>query len=173
MLPIALTDLETDLTEDWAQLGNRGWAWDDVLPYFKKAENWEGEAGEVHGKDGPLFTSPMDRSSPLCSAVIAAGREIGLEYREDLNNLQPRRVGIYAVGFVSRLVGAALFGHYGGDANSIHKRPVEHSRLVDYPDHHHHSLELGVRSLFSTSMICSSLNRPLRIVRLPLTDPRF
>jgi choline dehydrogenase len=45
----------------WAQLGNRGWSWDDVLPYFKKAEKLEGEAGEVHGKDGLLFTSPMDR----------------------------------------------------------------------------------------------------------------
>jgi choline dehydrogenase len=75
--------------DHWAQLGNRGWSWDDVLPYFKKAENWEGEAGEVHGKGGPLFTSPMDRSSPLCAAVIAAGREIGLEYREDVNNLPP------------------------------------------------------------------------------------
>jgi choline dehydrogenase len=75
--------------DHWAQLGNRGWSWDDVLPYFKKAENWEGEAGEVHGKDGPLFTSRMDRSSPLCAAVIAAGREIGLEYREDVNNLPP------------------------------------------------------------------------------------
>jgi choline dehydrogenase len=75
--------------DHWAQLGNRGWSWDDLLPYFKKAENWEGEAGEVHGKDGPLFTSPMDRSSPLCAAVVAAGREIGLEYREDVNNLPP------------------------------------------------------------------------------------
>jgi choline dehydrogenase len=44
-----------------AQLGNRGWSWDDVLPYFEKAGNWEGAAGKVHGKDGPLFTSLMDR----------------------------------------------------------------------------------------------------------------
>jgi choline dehydrogenase len=74
--------------DHWAQLGNRGWAWDDVFPYFKKAENWEGGASEIHGADGPLFTSPMDRS-PLCAAVIEAGREIGLEYRDDVNNLPP------------------------------------------------------------------------------------
>jgi len=74
--------------DHWAQLGNRGWAWDDVLPYFKKAENWEGDAGEVHGKGGPLFTAKMDRS-PLCAAVIEAGKEIGLEYREDVNDLPP------------------------------------------------------------------------------------
>jgi choline dehydrogenase len=72
--------------DHWGQLGNRGWAWDDVLPYFKKAENWEGGATEVRGTSGPLFTSKMDRS-PLCAAVIAAGKEIGLEYREDVNDL--------------------------------------------------------------------------------------
>jgi choline dehydrogenase-like flavoprotein len=55
-------------------IGNPGWSWDDVLPYCKTAKNWEGEAGEVHGKDGPLFILPMDRSSPLCAAVIAGGR---------------------------------------------------------------------------------------------------
>ncbi|MFZ3235927.1 MAG: GMC family oxidoreductase N-terminal domain-containing protein, partial [Stellaceae bacterium] len=74
--------------DHWGQLGNRGWSWDDVLPYFKKAENWEGDADEWRGKGGPLSTSRMDRS-PLCAAVIEAGREIGLEYREDVNNLPP------------------------------------------------------------------------------------
>jgi choline dehydrogenase len=74
--------------DHWAQLGNRGWGWDDVLPFFKKAENWEGGESEVRGCDGPLFTSKMDRS-PLCAAVIEAGKEIGLEYREDVNDLPP------------------------------------------------------------------------------------
>ena len=70
----------------WAQLGNRGWSWDEVLPFFKRAENWEGGESEVRGRAGPLFTSKMDRS-PLCAAVIEAGKEIGLEYREDVNDL--------------------------------------------------------------------------------------
>src|SRR5207249_9381300 len=74
--------------DHWAQLGNRGWSWDDCLPYFRKAERWEGEESEVRGKGGPLFTSRMDRP-PLCQIVIEAGREIGLEYREDVNNLPP------------------------------------------------------------------------------------
>jgi choline dehydrogenase len=72
--------------DHWAQLGNRGWSWEDVLPYFKKAERWEGEGSEVRGKDGPLFTSKMDRP-PLCATVIEAGKQIGLEYREDVNDL--------------------------------------------------------------------------------------
>ena len=74
--------------DHWAQLGNRGWSWDDCLPYFKKAERWEGEADDVHGKDGYLFTSKMDRS-PICAKVIEAGIQLGLEYREDVNNLPP------------------------------------------------------------------------------------
>src|SRR5580658_936132 len=71
--------------DHWQQLGNRGWGWDDVLPYFKKAERWEGEGSEARGKEGPLFTSKMDRP-PLCEAAIEAGKQIGLEYREDVND---------------------------------------------------------------------------------------
>src|SRR5207302_1380587 len=74
--------------DHWAQLGNRGWSWDDCLPYFRKAERWEGEESEVRGKGGPLFTSRMDRP-PLCQIVIEAGKGIGLEYREDVNSLPP------------------------------------------------------------------------------------
>ena len=47
--------------DHWAQLGNRGWSWDDCLPYFRKAERWEGEASDGRGKEGPLFTSKTDR----------------------------------------------------------------------------------------------------------------
>jgi choline dehydrogenase len=72
--------------DHWAQLGNRGWGWDEVRPYFKKAEDWEGGETEVRGKGGPLSTSKMDRA-PLCAAVIEAGEEIGLQYREDVNDL--------------------------------------------------------------------------------------
>src|SRR5271154_1874694 len=72
--------------DHWAQLGNRGWSWDDCLPFFKAAENWEGEGNAVRGKDGPLFTSKTDRPA-ICATVIEAGKQVGLEYREDLNDL--------------------------------------------------------------------------------------
>jgi choline dehydrogenase-like flavoprotein len=74
--------------DHWAQLGNRGWSWDDCLPFFRKAENWEGEGSAARGKDGPLFTSKMDRPA-ICATVIEAGKQIGLEYCEDVNDLQP------------------------------------------------------------------------------------
>jgi len=73
----------------WAQLGNRGWGWEDVLPYFKRAENWQGEASELHGNGGFLTTSPMTERPAACQAIIEAAQELGLEYRPDVNNLPP------------------------------------------------------------------------------------
>jgi choline dehydrogenase len=73
--------------DHWGQLGNRGWSWDDVLPFFKKAEDWEGEADAFHGKGGPLLTSWIADKPALCQTMIEAGKEIGLEYHDDVNHL--------------------------------------------------------------------------------------
>ena len=75
--------------DHWAQLGNRGWSWDDVLPFFKQAEDWEGEADEFHGKGGPLLTSRTADKPLLCQKMIEAGQQIGLKYHEDVNHLPP------------------------------------------------------------------------------------
>jgi choline dehydrogenase len=75
--------------DHWGQLGNRGWSWDDVLPYFKKAEDWEDGADEFRGEGGPLLTSRSADKPPLCQKIIEAGTEIGLEYHEDVNHLPP------------------------------------------------------------------------------------
>jgi choline dehydrogenase len=75
--------------DHWGQLGNRGWNWDDVLPYFKRAENWEGGEDEFHGTGGPLLTSRTSDQPALCQKLIEAGTEIGLEYHEDVNHLPP------------------------------------------------------------------------------------
>jgi choline dehydrogenase len=75
--------------DHWSQLGNRGWSWDDVLPYFKKAENWSCKPDDVHGKGGPLYTSPGADQPLLCQAAVEAGQQIGLAYRDDLNDLPP------------------------------------------------------------------------------------
>ena len=75
--------------DHWAQLGNRGWAWDDVLPFFKRAESWQGGADEFHGDEGPLLTSRTADQPALCHKVIEAGTQIGLEYHADVNHLAP------------------------------------------------------------------------------------
>jgi choline dehydrogenase len=73
--------------DHWGQLGNRGWSWDDVLPYFKVAEGWEGGADAFHGTGGPLLTSRTSDKPELCHKIIEAGTQTGLEYHEDVNHL--------------------------------------------------------------------------------------
>jgi len=73
--------------DHWAQLGNRGWGWEDVLPFFNKAEGWTGPASKVHGTAGPLITSEAADRPLLCHKAIEAGQQIGLQYRADLNDL--------------------------------------------------------------------------------------
>ena len=77
----------------WAQLGSRGWAWDDVLPYFKKAESyWQG-ADSYHGGDGPLKVTRPGVAHPLNAAWIEAGREAGYSTTPDFNGAQQEGFG--------------------------------------------------------------------------------
>ncbi|MFT5448614.1 MAG: choline dehydrogenase [Gammaproteobacteria bacterium] len=69
----------------WAQLGNRGWSYDDVLPLFKRMETYEGRFAEDRGDCGPLRVSDSDDESPLYDALINAGEECGLPKDRDYN----------------------------------------------------------------------------------------
>ena len=103
--------------DHWAQLGNRGWSWDDCLPYFRKAERWEGEASDARGKEGPLFTSKTDRP-PICATILEAGKQLGLEYREDVNDLPPGHgdcdIGVRDPGQFARVELLLFIGQLGG-----------------------------------------------------------
>ena len=77
----------------WAQLGNRGWAWDDVLPYFKKAESyWQG-ADSYHGGDGPLKVTRPGVAHSLNAAWIEAGQQAGYPYTPDFNGARQEGFG--------------------------------------------------------------------------------
>ena len=70
----------------WRQLGNEGWSYDEVMPYFKKAERNQNGASEFHGGDGELGVSnPVFSNNPLHKTFINAGIEAGYPYNEDLN----------------------------------------------------------------------------------------
>ena len=56
----------------WAQSGARGWAYDDVLPYFRRMETWSGEPSEERGTDGPIHAAEARHTSPGAEAFIAA-----------------------------------------------------------------------------------------------------
>ena len=104
--------------DHWAQLGNRGWGAKDVFPFFRKAENWDGVADAVHAKGGPLYTSLTRDQPALCHAAIAAGQEMGWEYRPDLNDL-PHGLGDH-IGWVQQTRG----GRFRASAARSYLRPA-------------------------------------------------
>ncbi len=77
----------------WAQLGNRGWAWADVLPYFKKAEDYWDGPGEHHGAGGPLKVSRPGVAAPLNLAWMEAGRQAGHPQTADFNGVEQEGFG--------------------------------------------------------------------------------
>ena len=77
----------------WRQLGNAGWSYDDVLPYFRKAEDQEQGANEFHGKGGPLGVSSLRTDHPLHDAFMEAAQEAGYPYNPDFNGAAQEGVG--------------------------------------------------------------------------------
>lgn len=81
--------------DTWAQLGNHGWAYADVLPYFKRAESFEGGESAWRGGAGPLSVSNPREPHELCEAFIQAGRQFGLPRRDDFNGSDQEGVGYF------------------------------------------------------------------------------
>ena len=81
--------------ERWAQMGNKGWSWDDVLPLFKRAENNERGADEFHGDDGPLSVSNMRIERPITDAWVKAAQAAGYPFNPDYNGASQEGVGFF------------------------------------------------------------------------------
>src|ERR1700730_16022659 len=79
----------------WAADGNPGWSYADVLPYFKRLEHAIEGDPDFHGRDGPLWCSPIGRRHELIEAVIAAGEEFGIHRNDDFNGASQEGVGYY------------------------------------------------------------------------------
>jgi choline dehydrogenase len=83
--------------DGWAAMGHKGWGWDDVLPYFIRAEDNERGASELHGAGGPLGVSENRSRYRTCEAFVEAGLQAGLVANEDFNGAQQDGVGWYQV----------------------------------------------------------------------------
>ncbi|WP_428827931.1 GMC family oxidoreductase [Azonexus sp. IMCC34842] len=83
--------------DEWRDLGNAGWGWDDVLPYFRRAEDQARGADQFHGAGGPLGVSDPSVRHPLSEAFIAAAGEAGFPARDDFNRDQQEGVGYFQV----------------------------------------------------------------------------
>ncbi|WP_212913957.1 GMC family oxidoreductase [Streptomyces sp. TS71-3] len=69
--------------DEWAAAGNRGWDYDSVLPLFRRSEDWEDGAGPLHGAGGPVHVERAHGLHPVATALIRAGRSLGLPYLDD------------------------------------------------------------------------------------------
>ena len=81
--------------DTWAQLGNRGWSYRDVLPIFRDMESYQGEADdEYRGRGGPLKVSESIETGPLYDALIKAAGEVGIRYTKDYNAAAQDGIGM-------------------------------------------------------------------------------
>ena len=83
--------------EEWSALGNKGWSYEEVLPYFKKAENQQVFDDEFHGKNGPLNVTNRNYTNHLSDVFIQAGVELGFPENPDFNGAQQEGFGYYQV----------------------------------------------------------------------------
>jgi choline dehydrogenase len=83
--------------DHWRQLGNEGWSYEDVLPYFKKAENNERGADDFHGAGGPLNVADQIDPSRLNEAFLKACEQAGHKRVKDFNGAEQDGVGMYQV----------------------------------------------------------------------------
>ncbi len=84
--------------DHWAQLGNRGWSWQDVLPVFKRMECYGGGSDELRGRNGPLrITDSARHKVPLLEKMIEAAGKIGIPYNPDLNGETQEGIGMSQV----------------------------------------------------------------------------
>ena len=81
--------------DHWRQLGNTGWGFADVLPYFRRAEDQARGADDFHGAGGPLAVSDVCEPHPLCDAFIEAAQRAGVPRNDDFNGATQEGAGYF------------------------------------------------------------------------------
>jgi choline dehydrogenase len=83
--------------DHWRQLGNAGWSYADVLPYFKKSECNERLHDEFHGSDGPLNVAERPYTNPLSHVFVEAAQQVGIPFNPDFNGAVQLGCGLFQV----------------------------------------------------------------------------
>ncbi|MDB4285782.1 choline dehydrogenase [bacterium] len=83
--------------DDWSSLGNPGWSYKEVLPYFKKSQYQEREVDSYHGKKGPLNVSDHSLPNPLSKTFLEAAQSTGIPFNPDFNGEKQLGCGPYQV----------------------------------------------------------------------------
>ncbi|HUS95177.1 MAG TPA: GMC family oxidoreductase N-terminal domain-containing protein, partial [Hyphomicrobiaceae bacterium] len=81
--------------DHWRQLGNSGWSFEDVLPYFKRSENQERGGDDYHGSGGPLSVTNIRVHREICDRFIDAAEEVGIARNDDFNGATQEGAGYF------------------------------------------------------------------------------
>ena len=136
--------------DHWRQLGNAGWSFEDVLPFFRRAEHQERGADALHGTGGPLAVSNVSEPHPLCEAFIEAAQQAGFPRNDDFNGPTQEGVGYFqlttrngrrcstAVGYLARSAAPAQPQDRDRRPNQPRSvfRPARHRRRIPARRHH-------------------------------------
>jgi choline dehydrogenase len=119
--------------DTWAQIGNRGWGYADVLPYFKRLERRVGEGeGTYRGRDGALTVTDIDWHDPLCEAFIAGAVSLGIPRNPDYNGATQEGVS-YAQRTIHkgrRVSAATAFLRPAMQRPNLHVRTAAHATAI-------------------------------------------
>ena len=115
--------------DTWAQRGNRGWSYTDVLPYFRRSERRIGDGDErFRGRDGEFVVEDLAWRDPLCDAFIAGAESIGIPRNPDYNGERQEGVGYFQ---------RSVHGNRRMSTARAHLRPAMQRRNVDVRSHAH------------------------------------
>ncbi len=122
--------------ETWQEMGNPGWGWDGVLPFFRKLETNDRGADDFRGGEGPVHVSTTDADlHPLCRTFVAAGGELQFAHNRDFNGADQEGVGAYqttTLGGMRMSAARAYIRPAGRRANlKIEKRALATQILFD------------------------------------------
>lgn len=158
--------------DGWAELGNQGWSWQEVLPYFKKLEdNTRGES-EYHGVGGPITCSDIPVKHELIEAIIRGGGELGVPANDDFNGASQEGVGYFQLftrkGFrCSTAVGylrparkrANLTVQTDAQATRLHFESEE-SKRISAVSYMHNGVEIRVNANKEVILAAGALQSP-------------
>ena len=115
--------------DTWAQRGNRGWSYAEVLPYFKRSERRIGPGDDRYrGRDGEFVVEDLAWRDPLCEAFIAGAESIGIPRNPDYNGERQEGVGYFQ---------RSVHGNRRMSTARAHLRPAMQRRNVDVRPHAH------------------------------------
>ena len=114
--------------DEWRQLGNTGWGWDEVLPFFKAAENWQGEASQDRGKHGPLTVSPNRVTRQVVDAWLDSAVALGYPRSRDYNAQDQNGIAHFQM---------TMRGGWRCSSATAYLRPARHRRNLTIVTHAH------------------------------------